>query len=304
MEKIVVQNNENERIDKYLASMTEYSRSFWQDLLKKEAIFVNGNAVKSSYKVQLDDEITYEMPDVEPINAEPENIPLDILYEDDDIVVINKPKGMVVHPAPGNYSGTLVNALLYHFQELSNVNGDERPGIVHRIDKDTSGCLLVCKNNIAHANLAKQIEDKTCFRTYDAVVVGDIEHDDGLINAPIGRDPRDRQRMCVIEKNGKSAITHFHVKERFGDYTYVECRLETGRTHQIRVHMKYINHPVLGDDKYGKACPFMDTQGQVLHASKIEFDHPTTGKRMSFEAPLPDYFEEVLEYLRNSTIDE
>ena len=297
-EKWIVEENENLRIDRWLSEQSSLSRTRIQELAKNGMIFVNGKAVRSSYKVELNDEIVCDVPEDEPIDVLPENIPLDILYEDSDIIVINKAKGMVVHPAPGVYSGTLVNALLYHCKDLSGINGKIRPGIVHRIDKDTTGCLVVCKNDTAHEAIARQLESKTCHREYMAVVTGTIVHDDGLIDAPIGRDPKDRQRMCVTEKNSREARTKFHVIERFKNSTLVECELETGRTHQIRVHMKFINHPVMGDEKYGKACRYMDTEGQVLHAFRLSLIHPRTNEPMVFEAPLPAYFEELLTILR------
>ena len=261
---------------------------------------MNDKPVKSSYKVVLNDVITCDIPELEEMTIEKENIPLDILYEDSDIIVINKPKGMVVHPAPGNYSNTLVNALLYHCEDLSGINGVMRPGIVHRLDKDTTGCIVACKNDKAHRSISEQLSTKTCKRTYLTIVKGVIEHNNGVINAPIGRDPNNRQKMKVTDKNSKEAITNFRVLERFKDSTYVECELETGRTHQIRVHMKYINHPVLGDDKYGSIFKPIETNGQVLHASSLKLIHPTTNEEMVFNAPLPEYFENVLEYLRNS----
>lgn len=297
-EKWTVEENDNLRIDRWLSENSGLSRTRIQELAKAGLIFVNGKAVRSSYKVALADVITCDVPQDEPIDVKPENIPLDILYEDSDVIVINKPKGMVVHPAPGVYSGTLVNALLYHCQDLSGINGKIRPGIVHRIDKDTTGCLVVCKNDFAHEAIAKQLENKTCHREYKAVVAGNIVHDDGLIDAPIGRDPRDRQRMTVTDKNSREARTKFHVIERFYQATLIECELETGRTHQIRAHMKYIGHPVVGDEKYGRPCRYMDTQGQVLHAYRLTFVHPRTSQEMTFEAPLPAYFENLLEILR------
>ena len=294
----LVEEEINERIDKYLANNSELSRTRIQELLKEQLVFVNGEPVKSSYKVALNDEIYCDIPENEEIDVLPEDIPLDILYEDHDIIVINKPKGMIVHPAPGITSGTLVNALLYHCDDLSGINGKIRPGIVHRIDKDTTGCIVACKNDKAHEIISKEIADKVCHRTYLAIVSGVIEHNDGLIDAPIARDPRDRQRMCVSDKNGREARTHFHVLERFKNATYIQVELETGRTHQIRAHMKYINHPVLGDEKYGKRIPDFETNGQVLHASELTLVHPTTNEEMVFKAPLPTYFEELLEKLR------
>lgn len=294
----LVETENNERIDKYLSKNSDLSRTRVQELLKGQLVFVNGEVVKSSYKVELGDKIYCDIPDNETIDVVAEDIPLDILYEDSDIIVINKPKGMIVHPAPGIVSGTLVNALLYHCKDLSGINGKIRPGIVHRIDKDTTGCIVACKNDKAHENISKQISDKTCHRTYLAIVAGNIEHNDGLIDAPIARDTRDRQKMTISDKNGRDARTHFHVLERFKSATYIKAELETGRTHQIRVHMKYIHHPVLGDEKYGKKLKDFETNGQVLHASELVLIHPTTNEEMHFEAPLPTYFTELLNKLR------
>ncbi|WP_273102553.1 RluA family pseudouridine synthase [Bulleidia extructa] len=285
------------RLDKYVSDHCELSRSFLQDLIKEQQVLVNGKAVKSSYKVNLEDIIEFAVPDLEEIEVIPQDIPLNVLYEDEDVVVVNKEKGMVVHPSLGHPDGTLVNALLFHCQDLSGINGKIRPGIVHRIDKDTSGCLVIAKNDVAHIALSKQIETKEAYREYRLIVHGNIQHEDGLIDAPIGRDPKDRQRMAVVAENSRPAKTHFHVLKRFGQYTYLSCLLETGRTHQIRVHMKYIQHPVLGDEKYGSACSFYETKGQVLHAHTLKFKHPITGKEMEFIAPLPTYFTDVLDYL-------
>lgn len=296
MEWIVERNGE--RLDKYLSTVSDLSRTRVQELAKAGEIYVNDKTAKSSLKLSEGDRITCDVPDDVPTEILPENIPLDILYEDSDIIVINKPKGMVVHPAPGNYSGTLVNALLYHCRDLSGINGVIRPGIVHRIDKDTTGCIVACKNDEAHRAIAAQLENKTCHREYMALVEGNIANEAGLIDAPIGRDRKDRQKMTVTDVNAKEAQTRFRVVERFGNYTLLDCALQTGRTHQIRVHMKYINHPIVGDDKYGHACHVMDTQGQVLHAYRLTLRHPSTGKKMSFEAPLPEYFETLLERLR------
>lgn len=286
------------RLDKYVSEVSELSRTRVQELAKDGKIFVNDKAEKPSYKVEEGDRICCEVPEDEELDVQAENIPLDILYEDADIIVINKPKGMVVHPAPGNYSGTLVNALLYHCQDLSGINGTKRPGIVHRIDKDTTGCLVICKNDFSHTNIAKQLENKTCHREYIALVEGNIANEAGMIDAPIGRDRRDRQKMCVTPTNSKEARTHFVVKERFQHYTLLECSLETGRTHQIRVHMKYINHPVVGDEKYGKKCKWMDTQGQCLHAYRLTLKHPRTHETLTFTAPLPSYFTNLLDMIR------
>ncbi|MBR2067818.1 MAG: RluA family pseudouridine synthase [Solobacterium sp.] len=286
------------RIDKYLAKHSDLSRTRIQDLVSSGLVFVMDKPVKASYKVQLGDEIQCEVPEDIDLEVKAEDIPLDILYEDEDIIVINKPKGMVVHPAAGNQSGTLVNALLYHCKDLSGINGVIRPGIVHRIDKDTTGCIVACKNDHSHHEIANQLANKTCKRTYVGIVKGVIPHNDGIVDAPIARDTRDRQKMAVTDKNARNAITHFHVLERFSKATYMQFQLETGRTHQIRVHMKYINHPLLGDEKYGKKSKVFETQGQVLHASELELIHPTTKKPMHFYAPIPEYFENILEALR------
>lgn len=292
-------SDESIRLDKYLSQMTELSRSRIQQLAEDGNILVNQKTIKSSYRLQNGDVINVDVPEDQPIDVLPENIPLDIIYEDSDMIVINKPKGMVVHPAPGVYTGTLVNALLYHCKDLSGINGKIRPGIVHRIDKDTTGCIVVCKNDFSHEKIAKQLEQKTCHREYKAIVMGNIPHDEGLIDAPIGRDPRDRQRMVVTDQNSRDARTRFKVIERFGNCTLIDCMLETGRTHQIRCHMKFINHPVMGDVKYGKPCSYMETNGQVLHAYKLTLVHPRTDKVMTFEAPLPVYFKTLLEMIRH-----
>lgn len=286
------------RLDKYLTEMTDLSRSRIQTLCDQDAVTVNGKPAKSSLKLKEGDIILADVPDDEPLDVKPENIPLSVIYEDSDIIVINKPKGMVVHPAAGVYSGTMVNALLYHCKDLSGINGVLRPGIVHRIDKDTTGCIVACKNDQAHREIARQLETKTCHREYLALCDGVITHDEGMIDAPIGRDPKDRKKMTVIETNSKEARTFFTVRERFKAHTLVDCRLETGRTHQIRVHMKFIHHPVTGDPVYGSACKLMDTQGQALHAYRLSLNHPRTGEVMTFEAPLPDYFKRLLELLR------
>ncbi|MBQ6452113.1 MAG: RluA family pseudouridine synthase [Solobacterium sp.] len=296
-EKLICET-EGIRLDRFVSEQLDLSRSRIQQLIDDGQILVNGKTVKSSYKVEAGDEITAVIPDAQEIDLTPEDIPLDILYEDSDIIVINKPKGLIVHPAPGVYSGTLVNALLYHCKDLSGINGEIRPGIVHRIDKDTTGCLVACKNDFAHEAIAAQLADKTCSRRYMALVMGSLEHDDLYISAPIGRDPKDRQRMKVTEKNSREAQTRVHVVERFRTHTLVECSLETGRTHQIRVHMKYIGHPVVGDLKYGRKCREMDTQGQVLHAFELTLVHPRTKEKMVFHAPLPAYFEKLLEIYR------
>lgn len=288
------------RLDKYLSTVTELSRTRVQELAKDQKIIVNGKPARSSLKLQVNDVIVCDVPDDAPVDVLPEDIPLDILYEDQDIIVINKQKGLVVHPAPGNYTGTMVNALLYHCKDLSGINGEIRPGIVHRIDKDTTGCIVACKNDMAHNAIAKQLESKTCHREYLTLVEGNIANEAGIIDAPIGRDPRDRQRMTVTDKNSREARTHFRVIERFRHFTLLDCSLETGRTHQIRVHMKYIHHPVVGDEKYGRKCSFMNTEGQVLHAYRLTLVHPRTNETMTFEAPMPEYMKELLEQIRQS----
>ena len=288
------------RIDRFLGSRLEQvSRSYLQKLVKDGAVLVNGKPVKSSYKVENGDRIRLEIPDaVEPeIEAEP--MALDILYEDSDIILINKPKGMVVHPAAGHYSGTLVNGLMAHCKnELSGINGVMRPGIVHRIDMDTTGVLIVCKNDKAHNAIAEQLKVHSITRKYYAIVHGVLKADTGKVNAPIGRHPVDRKKMSINEKNGKEAVTHYRVLQRFRRFTFVECQLETGRTHQIRVHMASIGHPLLGDQVYGPAkVPFSGLQGQTLHAGVLGIIHPSTGEYMEFTAPLPAYFEAILKKL-------
>lgn len=301
MEKIMVNELEKAlRVDKYLNMVQdELSRSFIQQLIEDEKILINDAPCKSNSKVKNGDTITIEDFELAPIEAKPEDIPLDIIYEDQDIIVINKPKGMVVHPSVGNYEHTLVNALLFHCHDLSGINGKIRPGIVHRIDKDTTGCIVACKNDKAHEAIALQLADKTCHREYIALVEGVIEHNSGTIEAPIGRDPKDRKKMTVTEINSKEAVTHFDVVERFKKYTLIKCRLETGRTHQIRVHMQFIGHPIVGDEVYGRRKTLKDTQGQVLHAYKLELIHPSTKEKMTFEAELPAYFQELLTKIRS-----
>ncbi len=297
MDTYTVEEEEKERIDVYLnEELEEFSRSYIQKLIKDGHVKVNGKPVKSNYRLFCGDVVTVSAPEIKEPEIQPEDIPLDILYEDQDVIVVNKPKGMVVHPAPGHFSGTLVNALLYHCKdELSGINGVLRPGIVHRIDKDTTGSLLVCKNDAAHKNLAKQMAEHSIHREYEAIVHGNLKEDEGTIDAPIGRSQTDRKKMAVNVKNARDAITHYHVLERFGDYTYIRCELETGRTHQIRVHMASINHPVLGDPVYGpKNCPFPGLQGQTLHAKTIGFHHPRSGGYIEIEAPLPGYFTDLL----------
>ena len=286
------------RIDRFLGSRLEQvSRSYLQKLVKEGAVLVNGKPVKSSYKVENGDWIRLEIPDAVEPEIEAEEMDLDILYEDSDIILINKPKGMVVHPAAGHYSGTLVNGLMAHCKdELSGINGVMRPGIVHRIDMDTTGVLIVCKNDKAHNAIAEQLKVHSITRKYYAIVHGVLKEDTGTVNAPIGRHPVDRKKMSINEKNGKEAVTHYRVLRR--RFTFVECQLETGRTHQIRVHMASIGHPLLGDQVYGPAkVPFSGLQGQTLHAGVLGIIHPSTGEYMEFTAPLPDYFEAVLKKL-------
>lgn len=291
---------EGERIDKCISNYLEsLSRSYIQKIIKDGKAYVNDAVVKANYKVKVDDKVQFEIPDCEEPDIPPQDIPLDILYEDKDILIVNKPKDMVVHPAPGHYEGTLVNAIMFHCKdELSGINGVLRPGIVHRIDKDTTGSIIICKNDEAHRKIAQQLKEHSITRKYRAIVYGRIMEEEGTVNAPIGRHPTDRKKMAINEKNGKPAVTHYKVLERFDKYTYIECQLETGRTHQIRVHMTSIGHPLLGDEVYGNAkCPFK-LEGQTLHAMTIGFIHPTTGEYVEYEAPLPEYFEHLLQILR------
>lgn len=300
LEFIVDENHTGERIDKYLSAvMPGQSRSYIQKLIKDASVFADLKPVKSSYKVILGEHIQVAVPEPVSLDIQPENIPLDIIYEDQDVILINKPKDMVVHPSAGHESHTLVNALLYHCKDqLSTINGVLRPGIVHRIDKDTTGVIVICKNDMAHQSLADQLKVHSITRKYEAIVYGNFSQDGGTVEAPIGRSPHDRKKMAVNYKNGRSAVTHYRVLERFGKYTYIECTLETGRTHQIRVHMSNIGHPLLGDEVYGPSkCPF-SLQGQTLHARILGFVHPRTGEYMEFEAPLPEYFNKLLKKLR------
>lgn len=295
----VTEEYEEERIDKYMSILIDsLSRSFIQKMMKEEKVLVNGKPVKANYRLKTEDEICFELPEAVEPDIEPENIPLDILYEDADVLVVNKPKGMVVHPAAGHYSGTLVNALMYHCKgSLSGINGCLRPGIVHRIDMDTTGSLIVCKNDIAHASIAAQLKEHSIVRRYRAIVWGVIKDEEGCVDVPIGRHPSDRKKMAAGVRNGKEAVTHYRVLERFRSYTYIECRLETGRTHQIRVHMDSIGHPILGDPVYGnRKCPFQ-LQGQTLHAMTLGFIHPVTGEYVETTAPLPGYFQHLLDTL-------
>ena len=285
------------RIDKFLSeTLTDLSRSYIQKLIKEDQVIVNQKPVKANYKVNVGDVLEVQEPELREPDIVAENIPLDILYEDADILIVNKPKGMVVHPSAGHYSGTLVNALMHYCKEdLSGINGILRPGIVHRIDMDTTGSLLVCKNDHAHGDIAQQLKEHSITRVYHAIAHGVLKEDEGTIDAPIGRHPVDRKKMSINHKNGKEAVTHYKVLQRFKDFTYIECRLETGRTHQIRVHMARIKHPLLGDAIYGPAkCPY-HLQGQTLHAKTIGIRHPRTGKYIEIDAPLPQYFIDLLE---------
>lgn len=303
MDEIVMEvmpEMEGERIDKCICSyMNNLSRSYIQKIIKDAKVYVNDTVVKANYRVHVDDKVCFIIPDCEEPSIPPQDIPLDIIYEDKDILIVNKPKNMVVHPAPGHYEGTLVNAVMYHCKnELSGINGVMRPGIVHRIDKDTTGSLIICKNDEAHRKIAEQLKVHSITRKYRAIVCGRLTDDEGIINAPIGRHPVERKKMAVNEKNGKQAITHYKVLERFDKYTYVECQLETGRTHQIRVHMASIGHPLLGDMVYSNSKSPYKLEGQTLHAMTIGFIHPTTGEYVNYEAPLPEYFEKLLIKLR------
>ena len=294
------ENDSNQRIDKYIAeNADELTRSAVQKLIADGCVSVNGKIPDKNMKLKTGDEIIINLPEPEICEALPEDIPLDIVYEDDDLLVVNKPRGMVVHPATGNYTGTLVNALMYHCGDrLSSINGVIRPGIVHRIDKDTSGLLIVAKNDFSHNLLAEQIKEHSFTRKYQAVVVGNIKDDSGTVNAPIGRHPTDRKKMAVTLKNSRNAVTHYKVLARYSGYTHLELTLETGRTHQIRVHMAYIGHPVAGDPVYGGKNYLSKLNGQCLHAYYISFTHPRTNEILSFSAPLPDYFTDFLKTIQ------
>lgn len=287
------------RLDAFLSESIEgQSRSYIQKLIEQELVLVNGKTSKSNYKLRINDRIEVQIPDPVPLEVKAEEIDLNIVYEDEDVIVINKPQGMVVHPAHGNYTGTIVNALLSHCDNLSGINGVMRPGIVHRIDKDTSGIIVIAKNNEAHVSLSEQLKEHSIARRYNALVEGRIKNETGTIETLIGRNPKDRKEMAVVARNGKRAVTHFKVLESFDNYTFIEARLETGRTHQIRVHMAHIGHPIVGDPVYGYKKQRFETQGQLLHARVLGFVHPRTGEYMEFEAPLPDYFEKILDKLR------
>ena len=302
MEQFIYQiglGEDDERLDKWISlALPDLSRTYIQKCIKDNGVSVNGKPQKAGYRLRVDDEIVFLIPEAVEPAIEPENIPLDILYEDSDLLIVNKPKGMVVHPAAGHYSGTLVNAVMYHCKEdLSGINGSLRPGIVHRIDKDTTGSLIICKNDNAHNVISEQLSEHSVTRRYRAIVHGGIEQDTGTIRASIGRDAKDRKKMAVTEINGKPAITHYTVLHRFKEYTYIECRLETGRTHQIRVHMASIGHPLLGDEVYCNRKSPYHLEGQTLHAMVIGFIHPTSGEYIEVTAPLPEYFEHLLHIL-------
>lgn len=290
-----------ERLDVFLTRhQPAMSRAHIQKLITEGKALVDGKARKANYKLRRGEQVSLQVPEPEPVEIKAENIPLDVLYEDEDIIVVNKARGMVVHPAAGIYTGTLVNALLYHCRDLSGINGEIRPGIVHRLDKDTSGVMVCAKNDKAHINLAEQIRTKAAHRVYQAIVYGNIKEEAGIVKGDIGRHPTDRKKMAIVRENGKPAVTHFKVLERFGAYTFIECRLETGRTHQIRVHMASIGHPLVNDPKYGpkKTSPFA-IAGQALHSLMLVLKHPATGKEMTFEAPLPDDMKKIITGLRD-----
>ena len=295
-----IQEDQQMRLDKYLAEQfPEQTRSYLQKLIKDGDVTVNGKNVKTGYQLSKGDEVSVNIPEPKELDVEPQKMDLDIVYEDDDVILVNKPKGMVVHPAPGHTTDTLVNGLLYHCKDnLSGINGVARPGIVHRIDRDTTGILIVCKNDMSHNSIAAQLKEHSINRRYRALVHGNLKDDTGTVEGPIGRHPIDRKKMAINEKNGKPAVTHYTVLERFGNYTLIECKLETGRTHQIRVHMTSIGHPLVGDEVYGPAkCPFK-LQGQCLHAMVLGFVHPRTEEYMEFSADLPKYFKDLLRKLR------
>lgn len=291
---------EEERIDKYISGMVDtLSRSYLQKLIKENAVSVNAAPVKANYRVKAEDEIVFCLPEAVEPDIEPEDIALSILYEDEDLLFINKPKGMVVHPAAGHYSGTVVNAVLYHCRgHLSGINGIMRPGIVHRIDKDTTGSLVICKTDAAHADVARQLKEHTITRRYRAIVHGLFAEEVGTIDTPIGRHPTERKKMAAGVSNGRTAVTHYRILQRFEGYTYLECMLETGRTHQIRVHMASIGHPLLGDEVYGNRKSPFKLEGQTLHAMTLGLQHPRDGRYLEIEAPLPDYFVRLLQILK------
>lgn len=295
---IITENEAGMRADVALAQLLDITRSNMQKLLEDGRVVKGSKVLKSNYKLKNGDEIIVDLPEPEPLDVQPENIPLDIIYEDEDVVVVNKARGMVVHPAAGNYSGTLVNALLYHCKNLSGINGVIRPGIVHRLDKDTSGIMICAKNDAAHVSLSEQIQSKTAQRTYMAVVRGNIKSDSGVIETQIARDKNDRKKMAVVKEGGRDAVTEYEVLERFGKYTIVKCKLKTGRTHQIRVHMEYLGYPLVGDPKYSPMKTPFSINGQTLHSWTLTFTHPRTQEVMSFEAPLPEDMKKIVTRLR------
>lgn len=295
---IITENEAGQRADVALAGMLELTRSNMQKLLDEGRAVKGAKVIKSNYKLKLGDEIIVTLPEPQPLDVQPENIPLDIIYEDEDVVVVNKARGMVVHPAAGNYSGTLVNALLYHCKNLSGINGVIRPGIVHRLDKDTSGIMICAKNDAAHVSLSEQIQSKSAQRTYLAVVRGNIKMDSGIIETQIARDKDDRKKMAVVKDGGRNAVTEYEVVERFGKYTIVKCKLKTGRTHQIRVHMEHLGYPLVGDPKYSPMKTPFSINGQALHSLTLAFDHPRTGERLEFEAKLPEDLHKIVTRLR------
>lgn len=298
-ERIIITENEaGMRADVALAQLLEITRSNMQKLLEEGRAVRGQKVIKSNYRVKAGEEILVNLPEPQPLDVQPEDIPLDIIYEDDDVVVVNKARGMVVHPAAGNYNGTLVNALLYHCKNLSGINGVIRPGIVHRLDKDTSGIMICAKNDSAHLSLSEQIQSKTAQRTYLAVVRGNVKNDSGIIETQIARDKNDRKKMAVVTEGGRQAITEYEVAERFGKYTVVKCRLKTGRTHQIRVHMEYLGYPLVGDPKYSPMKTPFAINGQALHSLTLSFTHPRTGERLTFDAPLPEDMKKILTRLR------
>lgn len=299
---ILTAPKDGQRLDAAIAELTDLSRSAAQKLLEDGQVLVNGEPVKKNYKTAIGDEISLTLPEPEILDVEPENIPLDVVFEDEDVIVVNKPKGLVVHPAPGHTSGTLVNALLYHCGDsLSGIGGVQRPGIVHRIDKDTSGLLIVAKNDFAHQHLSDQLKDHSLARTYECIATGNFREDSGTIDAPIGRHTTDRKRMAVTEKNSKNAVTHWQVLARYPGFTHLRCRLETGRTHQIRVHLAYKGHPIAGDTVYGKAEPGLGLLSQCLHAAELCFVHPRSGEKMHLTCPRPSEFEAALKKLQIRT---
>lgn len=290
------ENYMDERVDKFLSiMMPEQSRSYLQKIIKEGSVLVNGKPVKASYRMEAEDEVTIDLPELKEPEILAEDIPLDILYEDEELLMVNKPKGMVVHPSAGHSSGTLVNAVMYHCKDqLSGINGVMRPGIVHRIDKDTTGALVICKNDLAHNHVADQLKMHSITRKYRAIVHGVIREEEGTVDAPIGRHPVERKKMAINERNGKRAVTHYRVLQRFANHTYIECQLDTGRTHQIRVHMASLRHPILGDTVYGSEKNPYHLEGQTLHAQVLGLIHPVTGEYVEVEAPLPEYFQKLL----------